>query len=228
MSNSVAAEPVIRSMNETTPSAQPPSSPRSHGHSKLAFLWRFGIPLLCLFQSSLLAGWLLLARTGDPVASDVAQESAKPGPAAEKPSGLASKTTANAEELDPRTGEALLKAGNYTAALEHFQPVEPGAKSGNADRLAFCTGLCLEGLGRWKEALAAYRQAVTTTTESSRHSRWGGSSGTHLGSQESGHRSQKSPLSFDTARRATREVPGLCSRRSLLSCRFGTCPGDIR
>ena len=105
-----------------------------------------------------------MGRPGDPVSAEEVVESTKSTITSDSDLKPA-KTTIAGDQPDPRVGETLLKAGDYASALDHFLPTDPLAKGTNSDRLAFCAGICQEGLGHWNEALAAYREAVTTTRD---------------------------------------------------------------
>jgi hypothetical protein len=73
---------------------------------------------------------------------------------------IAAPTTAevNAARETYREGVALEAAGNWAGALTKFQAV---AAVKSTPRVRFHIGLCQEKLGRWNEALGAYKMAVT-------------------------------------------------------------------
>ena len=127
--------------------------------------WPYVLPLVCLFQFSLLVGWLTLDRPSPVLENDDAAAS----PKAESAPGHTSKesaiTKSHGESADPRVGETLVREGNYALALPHFVALEAEDKSASADKLQYCSALCLEGIGRWKEAIAAYRQSTAATSD---------------------------------------------------------------
>lgn len=67
----------------------------------------------------------------------------------------------NAARETYREGVALEAAGNWAGALAKFQAV---AAVKSTPRVRFHIGLCQEKLGRWNEALGAYKLAVSEAT----------------------------------------------------------------
>ena len=111
------------------------------------------LPLVCLFQSSLLVSWFLMP---SPEIQGPAEEHAPKTLPAEK---REVSTTPDTVQPDPRRGETLLHEGNYALALPHFWPATAAARSALPDTLHYRAALCLEALGCWVEALEAYRVA---------------------------------------------------------------------
>lgn len=124
-----------------------------------AFFW----PLVCLFQVGLIAGTLLLG-------SDVA-ESEKPAAveAPAEPSPLAAGGRTQFPEpgkLGPTRSElddvdCLLRAERYELAVVLCRSSSGRAIAELRDAFQYRLGLCLEGLGRWDEALTAYRKLAS-------------------------------------------------------------------
>jgi tetratricopeptide (TPR) repeat protein len=117
------------------------------------YLW----PLLCLFQGSLVIGYLAVhhepAEPEEPPVPVVKHDAERP----------IAPPHADEEKLDPRQGEAHLRDGKFALALPHLLPTDAELRAGLPDVTLFSAGLCLEGLGRWKEALGVYREAVART-----------------------------------------------------------------
>lgn len=122
------------------------------------FLW----PVLCLLQFGLLLGatvvWLggkhegeLAAETSAPMVPAQPVRGAPPVlPAAVAP---APGDIARADEL--------LRGSWYEAALAVYQPPGGGPSPSPRAALSYRVALCLEGLGRWDQALAAFREAAS-------------------------------------------------------------------
>jgi hypothetical protein len=68
-----------------------------------------------------------------------------------------SSSEVNAARETYREGVALESAGNWAGALAKFQSV---ASVKSTPRVRFHIGLCQENLGRWNEALGAYKMAI--------------------------------------------------------------------
>src|ERR1700722_8365847 len=159
MSNSSDSEP-------SAPSEGPAAPNRGSILARFRGVRHFVLPLVCLFQFSLLVGWLTLDRPHpEPEGQDTAGL-----PKTEPAPGHALKDSAlsrpHGEATDPRLGETHLREGNYAVALPHFTPPETEDKSAGTDKLQYCAAMCLEGMGRWKEAIAAYRQSTAATVDS--------------------------------------------------------------
>lgn len=128
-----------------------------------AFFW----PLVCLFQLGLIAGTLMLgSRVTEQVPSGPAET---PEPAPVEASPLAAdwkkecpepeKVRAARSELDDV--DRLLRAGRYELALVLCRSISERAVAELRDAFQYRLGLCLEGLGRWDEALTAYRKLAS-------------------------------------------------------------------
>ncbi|HYV37904.1 MAG TPA: tetratricopeptide repeat protein [Gemmataceae bacterium] len=149
---------------ESDPTAAPTGQAAEGGAAppqrRLAGLLRWALPLVCVFQTSLLASWLLVSPHG---VHEPAEDMPKPQPVDKQQTT----TTADAMQPDPRQGETHLREGNYALALPHFWPSAPAAKLALPDTVQFRAALCLEALGWWPEALEAYRGAVSKTANAS-------------------------------------------------------------
>jgi tetratricopeptide (TPR) repeat protein len=64
---------------------------------------------------------------------------------------------------DLARADELIRGSWYDAALTIYQPLSATAAPPLRDTLIYRVALCLEGLGRWDEALAAYRQTASRT-----------------------------------------------------------------
>ena len=128
------------------------------------FFW----PLVCLFQLGLIAGTLML---GSRVAErDTAATGETPvPPASVEPSPLAAdwkKECPEPEKVRAARGELddvdhLLRAGRYELGLVLCRSFSDRAVAELRDAFQYRLGLCLEGLGRWDEALTAYRSLAS-------------------------------------------------------------------
>ncbi len=58
---------------------------------------------------------------------------------------------------DLERGDRLLRSGRYDLALTVFQAFGPNVAAPLRDQVQYRIALCLEGLGRWEEAVTAYR-----------------------------------------------------------------------
>lgn len=123
-----------------------------------AFLW----PLLCLFQLGLIAGTLTLrphVTSPEPSHPEEAKE----------PSSLAvdwkkdcpEPERVRAARSDLEDVDRLLRAGRYELGLVLCRSFSDRAAAELRDAFQYRQGLCLEGLGRWDEALAAYRKLAS-------------------------------------------------------------------
>jgi len=56
-----------------------------------------------------------------------------------------------------KRGDDLLRLGRYELALAIYQPLNQGTAAPLRDLVQYRVALCLEGLGRWDQAIAAYR-----------------------------------------------------------------------
>jgi tetratricopeptide (TPR) repeat protein len=167
MSNASDPEPGASSEDISTLTGQTSVATGASQFYRYRGALRFVLPLVCLFQLSLLVGWLTLDRPRPALEND---DRAASLPKDESKSGHTSKesaiTKSHGESVDPRVGETLLREGNYAAALPHFVTPEAEDKSAGTDRLQYCAAICLEGMGRWKEAIAAYRQSTAAAGDS--------------------------------------------------------------
>jgi tetratricopeptide (TPR) repeat protein len=147
---------------EANPAGQPATAaPRwARLGAALRFLW----PVLCLFQFGMLAGWWMVSQPTEGTPAAEATESGKRASLPDSAPAQVHQSTPNIEQPDPGLGEKYLGESNYALALQHLMPVNMEAKSALADTMQFRIALCLEGLGRLEEALAAYRAVVAKTT----------------------------------------------------------------
>lgn len=142
--------------NGSSPPA-PEAPPSWLGRIK-PLLW----PVVCLFQFGLLLGvtvvWL---RTDSPVET--------PPLAAKGKSDIPPKPRPEPKEAKaglPQPGDLaradeLIRSRWYDAALTIYRPLSTTAAPPLRDTLIYRVALCLEGLGRWDEALAAFRQTAS-------------------------------------------------------------------
>jgi tetratricopeptide (TPR) repeat protein len=114
--------------------------------------------VLCLLQMGVIASWVLNVYLADSPAPHAAEHPNKPARPEQPAQGE--------QPLDPRRGEALLREGDYAGALACFPTSAGNAKVPLSAANQFHAGLCLEGLGRWNEALTAYRAASSQTRDS--------------------------------------------------------------
>jgi tetratricopeptide (TPR) repeat protein len=141
------------------PGTQSPALPKSSIWASLTANLKYAWPLLCLFQASLIFGWLVLSPPHLPESTGEAE----PVQPVKKPAESVESGEAQAEGKDLRLADAYLREENPGLALPFFlAPGQPRASL--SDQLLFRVGLCQEGLGKWEEASAAYREAVARAT----------------------------------------------------------------
>jgi tetratricopeptide (TPR) repeat protein len=150
----VTADPISPSNTDAGPAAA--ASARES-----APFWKSAVkllcPVLCLFQGTFLLSWLLLSRLATDGPRPEAVPAAHEVKSAPTPSAEPAPEKAEAEDL--RLADAELQQGNYARALARYRPGPPSRRPMPA-QMQFRVGLCLEGLGKWDEALAAYRDLV--------------------------------------------------------------------
>jgi tetratricopeptide (TPR) repeat protein len=126
------------------------------------FFW----PLVCLFQLGLIAGTLILgSRLTEPDSSANGEKPVQPV----EPSPLAAdwkKECPEPEMVHAARGELddvdnLLRASRYELALVLCRSHSDRAVAELRYAYQYRLGLCLEGLGHWDEALAAYRNLAS-------------------------------------------------------------------
>ncbi len=152
-----------RSAPVVEPSPAPESEPAESALPEkrwLTLILRFGWPVLCLFQLGLLVGGYLVWKRSPTLPETSEGRVQAPRPTAR----LLAPETAPEALPPPRTppsdvgrADDLLRSGRYELALALYQPLCEGAAASLRDALQFRVALCLEGLGRWDQAIAAYR-----------------------------------------------------------------------
>lgn len=129
-----------------------------------AFFW----PLVCLFQLGLIAGTLILGSyKTEPDATQAVKEDATLEPVESSPLAAEwkkdcpqpDKVRAARGELDDV--DRLLRSGRHELALVLCRSFSERAVTELRGAFQYRLGLCLEGLGRWDEALSAYRQLAS-------------------------------------------------------------------
>lgn len=157
--------------NEIVP-ANPEPPPRKR--RLLGWLKSFGWPLLCLFQLGLIAGAFQFgSRLADPAAhkDEEAPASSRPGPLvlgsrknlppSPEPSSQEGRGRAARGELDEV--DRLLRIGRHELALVLCRSFSDRTIAELRDAFQYRLSLCLEGLGRWDEALLSYRKLASQT-----------------------------------------------------------------
>lgn len=155
------------SSDSPEPADQPAASPPAEAQAPLEpkpgimnRLRRWIWPILCLMQLGLLIGGYVAyrdARSGGDALTDHGQ--AQEPPKHSKPVETAPPSPPVV--VDPlEHGDKLIRAGRYDQALALFQGIEPKALGPQRDLAQYRAALCLEGLGRWDEAFAAYQGLI--------------------------------------------------------------------
>lgn len=163
------AAPVPGATGTVPASPEPPPVPK---RPWLGWVKSYGWPLLCLFQVGLIVGAFFFGSR----LADLAREESTPSrdhkgaqtsnrsltvtapSAADPPASLGplARTRAARGELDEV--DRLLSVGRYELALVLCRSFSERAIADLRDAFHYRLGLCLEGLGRWDEALTAYRK----------------------------------------------------------------------
>jgi len=134
------SDPSAASSNDAGSGGVADKQPRTRLLAGLKYLvW----PTLCLFQFGLLAGFLFLWNHPGSTPQD-AQEAVPP-------------PTAKAEPGDLGRADDLLRLGRYELALEAYKPLRGDESAPDSTALQYRLALCLEGMGRCQQAIAAYR-----------------------------------------------------------------------
>jgi tetratricopeptide (TPR) repeat protein len=143
--------------------AAPESEPEEDASPRKVWLApavRMVWPVLCLFQLGLLVGGYLAWKRAVPE-KEPTQEALEVLPYTGR--SLPSEATPEAPSASPppiggiSRADDLLRLGRYELALALYQPLNDGAAASLRDAVQYRVALCLEGLGRWDQAIAAYR-----------------------------------------------------------------------
>ncbi len=131
-------------------------SPKPSSSSQLRYLlW----PVVCLFQFGLIVGGVVwgrgLVRTVPVGPKQEMAQGREPAPVRRVASKSGAPPQLAGEGLE--RGDQLILEGNYEAALAIYQPPEADAAPPFHSSLQYRIGVCQEALGRWDQAISAYR-----------------------------------------------------------------------
>lgn len=155
----------------STPGSDPAPAPQRERASArpsvfgrlLRGLW----PVLCVLQLGLLIGgyFYFVHKPADEHAASPPEPSRPAAPPkTPKPRRLAPPAP-GAMAADMEAGDRLFRSGRYDLALPVYQAFGSNAAAPLRDLVQYRVALCLEGLGRWAEATAAYRNLLTQTPQ---------------------------------------------------------------
>ncbi len=162
----MVAPPVERAPAPTRPvpstpteesAAQPSVSSSPPGRSR-RLLW----PALCFLQVGLLIGGYVLSKQIRTAAASHAEEAPTPSehPRIVSPDHIVP-PPASSDPDDLDRGDKLIRSGRFDLALPVFRGFGPTVAPPLHDLIQYRIGLCLEGMGRWDEAVATYRGLLT-------------------------------------------------------------------
>ena len=112
--------------------------------------------ILVLFSAGFVCSYSFLGPADAPEPSAHNTDAAPPVALPQEPAPV---PPAAAIVRDLKTGDTLLREGRFDAALALYERVDGGPPP-RVELLHLRIGMCLEGLGRWEDALSAYRFAA--------------------------------------------------------------------